>query len=137
MLDFPDTQSGLEEKRYALSQANATSVMVLESGDRTRLIVNLVELVPFESRVSGREMTLLVGEDDGPTVAASSATDILRTDANRVERVVSEITDLAFQRSPEGEGLLILPLPTPGVDASIFSEGGDIPQFMNTNVRES
>ena len=138
VLDFPDTQSGLEEKRYALSQANATSVMVLESGDRTRLIVNLVELVPFESRVSGREMTLLVGEDDGPAVAASSATDILRTDANRVERVVSEITDLAFQRSPEGEGLLILTLTNPGVDASIFSEGGDITlQFMNTNVRES
>ena len=138
VLDFPDTQSGLEEKRYALSQANATSVMVLESGDRTRLIVNLVELVPFKSRVSGREMTLLVGEDDGPMVAASSATDILRTDANRVERVVSEITDLAFQRSPEGEGLLILTLTNPGVDASIFSEGGDITlQFTNTNVRES
>ena len=138
VLDFPDTQSGLEEKRYALSQANATSVMVLESGDRTRLIVNLVELVPFESRVSGREMTLLVGEHDGQMVAASSATDILRTDANRVERVVSEITDLAFQRSPEGEGLLILTLTNPGVDASIFSEGGDITlQFMNTNVRES
>ena len=138
VLDFPDTQSGLEEKRYALSQANATSVMVLESGGRTRLIVNLVELVPFKSRVSGREMTLLVGEDDGPMVAASSATDILRTDANRVERVVSEITDLAFQRSPEGEGLLILTLTNPGVDASIFSEGGDITlQFTNTNVRES
>ena len=138
VLDFPDTQSGLEEKRYALSQANATSVMVLESGDRTRLIVNLVELVPFKSRVSGRELTLLVGEDDGPMVAASSATDILRTDANRVERVVSEITDLAFQRSPEGEGLLILTLTNPGVDASIFSEGGDITlQFTNTNVRES
>ena len=138
VLDFPDTQSGLEEKRYALSQANATSVMVLESGDRTRLIVNLIQLVPFKSRVSGREMTLLVGEDDGPMVAASSATDILRTDANRVERVVSEITDLAFQRSPEGEGLLILTLTNPGVDASIFSEGGDITlQFTNTNVRES
>jgi len=138
VLDFPDTQSGLEEKRYALSQANATSVMVLESGDRTRLIVNLVELVPFKSRVSGREMTLLVGEDDGPMVAASSATDILRTDANRVERVVSEITDLAFQRSPEGEGLLILTLTNPGGAASIFSEGGDITlQFTNTNVRES
>ena len=51
---------------------------------------------------------------------------------------MSEITDLAFQRSPEGEGLLILTLTNPGVDASIFSEGGDITlQFMNTNVRES
>jgi type IV pilus assembly protein PilQ len=54
VLDFPDTRSGLDQKRYAVSQANATSVMVLESGDRTRMIVNLVDLVPFESSVSGR-----------------------------------------------------------------------------------
>ena len=138
VLDFPDTRSGLEQKRYALSQANATSVMVLESGDRTRMIVNLVDLVPFESAVAGRQLTLQVGLDDGQFASAAPATDILRTDANRVEQVVSEITDLAFQRSPDGEGLLILSLTNPAVDASIFSEGGDITlQFMNTNVRES
>ena len=138
VLDFPDTRSGLDQKRYALSQANATSVMVLESGDRTRMIVNLVDLVSFESAVAGRQLTLQVGLDDGQFASAAPATDILRTDANRVEQVVSEITDLAFQRSPDGEGLLILTLTNPAVDASIFSEGGDITlQFMNTNVRES
>ena len=138
VLDFPDTRSGLDQKRYALSQANATSVIVLESGDRTRMIVNLVDLVPFESAVAGRQLTLQVGLDDGQIASAAPATDILRTDANRVERVVSEITDLAFQRSPDGEGLLILSLTNPAVDASIFSEGGDITlQFMNTKVRES
>ena len=138
VLDFSDTRSGLDQKRFNLSQANATSVMVLESGDRTRLIVNLVDLVPFESSVSGRELTLRIGEDGSRVMAAAPATDILRTDANRVERVVSEITDLAFQRSPEGEGLLILTLTNPAVDASIFSEGGDITlEFLNTNARES
>jgi len=138
VLDFPDTKSGLDQKRFSLSQANATSVMVLESGDRTRMIVNLVDLVPFESEVSGRQLTLKVGQDGGQAMATSSATDILRTDANRVERVASEITDLAFQRSPDGEGLLILTLTNPSVDASIFSEGGDITlQFLNTNIRES
>ena len=138
VLDFPDTRSGLEQKRFSLSQANATSVMVLESGDRTRMIINLVDLVPFESAVSGRQLTLKVGQDDGQAMASSAATDILRNDANRVERVVSEITDLAFQRSPDGEGLLILSLTNPSVDASIFSEGGDITlQFLNTNIREA
>ena len=138
VLDFSDTRSGLDQKRFNLSQANATSVMVLESGDRTRLIVNLVDLVPFESSVSGRELTLRIGEDGSRVMAAAPATDILRTDANRVERVVSEITDLAFQRSPEGEGLLTLTLTNPAVDASIFSEGGDITlEFLNTNARES
>jgi type IV pilus assembly protein PilQ len=138
VLDFPDTRSGLEQKRFSLSQANATSVMVLESGDRTRMIVNLVDLVPFESAVSGRQLTLMIGQDGGQAAASSAATDILRNDANRVERVVSEITDLAFQRSPEGEGLLILTLTNPSVDASIYSEGGDITlQFLNTNIREA
>ena len=138
VLDFPETQSALDQKRYALSQANATSVMVLESGDRTRMVVNLIELVPFKSSVSGRQLTLLVGQSDGQLAAASATTDILRNDANRVERAVSEITDLAFQRSPEGEGLLILSLTNPAVDASIFSEGGDITlEFLATNVRES
>lgn len=138
VLDFPDTLSGLEQKRFTLSQANATSVMVLESDNRTRLIVNLVDLVPFENSVSGRQLTLMIGQDGGQAIAASAVTDILRTDANRVERAVSEITDLAFQRSTDGEGLLILTLNNPAVDASIFSEGGDITlEFLNTNIRES
>jgi type IV pilus assembly protein PilQ len=138
VLDFPDTRSGLEQKRFSLSQANATSVMVLESGDRTRMIVNLVDLVPFESSVSRRQLALMIGQDGGQAAASSAAADILRNDANRVERVVSEITDLAFQRSPEGEGLLILSLTNPSVDTSIFSEGGDITlQFLNTNIREA
>ena len=138
VIDLPQTRSGLEKKRYELSQANVTSVMVLESGDRTRLIVNLVDLVPFETRVSGRKLTLRVGEEVSRIAAAPSAADVLRTDANRVERVVSEMTDLAFQRSPKGEGLLILTLTNPAVDASIFSEGGDITlEFLNTNARDS
>jgi type IV pilus assembly protein PilQ len=138
VLDFPETQSALDQKRYELSQANATSVMVLESGSRTRMVVNLVELVPFKRSVSGRQLTLLIGHGDGQSVVASPTIDILRSDANRVERVVSEITDLAFQRSPDGEGLLILSLTNPEVDASIYSEGGDMMlEFLATNVRES
>ena len=51
---------------------------------------------------------------------------------------MSEITDLAFQRSPDGEGLLILSLTNPEVDASIYSEGGDMMlEFLATNVREA
>ena len=112
--------------------------MVLESGDRTRMIVNLVELVPFESSVSGRQLTLMVGRGVEPPKISSATTDILRTDANRVERVVSEITDLAFQRSPDGEGLLTLTLTNSAVDASVSSEGGDISlQFLDTNIRDS
>jgi type IV pilus assembly protein PilQ len=138
VVDLPQTRSVLEEKRFPLSEPNATSVMLLEAGDRTRLIVNLVELVPFESEISGRRLILRVGRDTGEFAASQTKTEVLRSDANRVERVVSEITDLTFQRSSDGGGLLVLTLSNPAVDASIFSEGGKITlQFMNTNVREA
>ena len=139
VLDLPGTRSMLGEKRFKLPQANATSVLVLESEDRTRVIINLVELVPFHTVVSGDQLTLQLGEEiEAVDVDAQDTSSILRTDVDRVERVVSEITDLAFRRSAEGEGLLVLSLSDPGVTASVFSEGGNITlQFRHTGVRKS
>ena len=139
VLDLPGTRNALAEKRFMLSQANATSVLVLESEDRTRVIVNLIELVPFNSVISGNQLTLQLGQEvTAVAIDPHDTSHILRTDADRVERVISEITDLAFQRSPEGEGLLILSLSDPGVKASVFSEGGNITlQFLHTGVRKS
>lgn len=139
VLDLPGTRNALAEKRFMLSQANATSVLVLESEDRTRVIVNLIELVPFNSVISGNQLTLQLGQEvTAVAIDPHDTSHILRTDADRVERVISEITDLAFQRSPEGEGLLILSLSDPGVKASVFSEGGNITlQFLHTGARKS
>ena len=64
-IDFPDTTSSLESKRFSLPYGNATGVMVLESGDRTRLILNLVKLVPYETRVDGNNLYLTVGQETG------------------------------------------------------------------------
>jgi type IV pilus assembly protein PilQ len=62
-IDFPETTSELDSKRYSLPYGNATGVLVLESGDRTRLILNLVKLVPYETRVDGNSLFLTVGQD--------------------------------------------------------------------------
>ena len=62
-IDFPGAKSGLERKRYSLPYGNATGVVVLESGDRTRLVVNLVKVVPYETRVDGNSLYLVVGQE--------------------------------------------------------------------------
>ena len=49
-VDFLGTSSGLDKKRYSLPYGNANKAVVLESGDRTRLVVELVRLVPYEGR---------------------------------------------------------------------------------------
>ena len=51
--------------------------------------------------------------------------------------MASEITDLQFQRTGDGEGRLTLELTNPSVDVNVFSEGGDIKvEFVDTTVPE-
>jgi type IV pilus assembly protein PilQ len=47
-IDFPGTTSSLDQKRFSLPYGNATNAVVLESGDRTRLVVELVSLCPMK-----------------------------------------------------------------------------------------
>ena len=72
-IDFPGTTSSLDQKRFSLPYGNATGVLVLESGDRTRLVMNLVKLVPYETRVDGNSMFLIVGEDASQEYVKASA----------------------------------------------------------------
>lgn len=138
-MDFPGTKSGLDQKRYALPYGNATGVLVLEAGDRTRMVINLIKLVPYETIVNGNELILQVGQDNsGEYAKANTAAGILETEITRVANVRSEIEDLQFRRSETGEGRLILKLSEPSIDVNVFSEGGKINlEFLETNVPES
>ncbi|MFV8819084.1 type IV pilus secretin PilQ [Haliea sp. E17] len=136
-VDFPGAKSALAEKRFELPYGNATGVVVLESGDRTRMVVNLVKLVPYETRVDGNSLFLVVGQDSGDYVKPTSDPNRLPSQVEEVVTVNSEISDLQFQRTPEGEGRLTLELTNPSVDVNVYSEGGDIKvQFVETSVPE-
>jgi len=137
-IDFADTASGLERKRYSLPYGNATGVVVLESGGRTRMVVNMVKVVPYETRVDGNSLYVVVGqENSGDYVKQGSDPYQLKTAVVPVTDVASEITDLQFQRTSSGEGRLTLELTNPSVDVNVFSEAGDIKvQFVDTSVPE-
>ncbi len=137
-IDFPDTTSGLDRKRFSLPYGNATGVMVLESGDRTRMVINLVKLVPYSTRVDGNSLYVIVGQE-GAEEYAKQTTDphTLPSKVDKVAEIVSEITDLQFQRTPDGEGRLTLDLTDPSVDVNVFSEAGNVNvEFLDTNVPE-
>lgn len=136
-IDFPGTTSSLERKSYSLPYGNATKAMVLESGDRTRLVVNLVKLVPYETRVDGNNLYLVVGQEDTDYVKPSTDPHRISTSVAEVAEIVSEIQDLQFQRTGDGEGKLTLQLTDPSVDVNVYSEAGDIKvEFLDTTVAE-
>ena len=136
-VDFPGTTSSLEQKRFSLPYGNATKAVVLESGDRTRLVLELVKLVPYETRVEGNNLFLVVGQEGNDYVKPSNEPLRVDTSVVGVAKVASEITDLQFQRAGSGEGKLTLQLTDPSVDINVSSEGGDVKvEFIDTTVAE-
>ncbi|MDG1066069.1 MAG: type IV pilus secretin PilQ [Luminiphilus sp.] len=135
-IDFPGTKSGLDQKRFSLPFGNATGVLVLEAGDKTRLVLNLVKLVPYEAVVSGNQLVLQVGQDSsGGYTKATPTNDVLESQMTPVIEARAQLTDLQFRRAESGEGRLILQLSDPSVDVNVFSEGGKINlEFLATTV---
>ena len=130
-LDLPDVASQLKQKKFTLSYGNASSAVILEAGGRTRVILNLIELAPYNTRVEGNSLYVEVG-DSGvkeyikPTTASAvlPAASGNKFDRQVAEKQANEIVDVDFRRGDQGEGRLLINLADPKVDINVFVEGG-------------
>lgn len=139
VIDFPGTTSELSQRRFSLPEGNASSVVVLAAGDRSRLIVNMSSLGQFETSFDGSRFLLEVEGDS----AGSYAVPTLTTSTTVQSSVTpsgseSSITDVEFRRSAQGEGQLILSLSDANVDVNVFSEGSRISlELLDVEVSDS
>ncbi len=130
-LDLPGVASKLAQKKHTLAFDNAQSVVVVESGGRTRVIVNLVEIAPYQSTIEGDELVIAVG--------SGAPQDYLKPSASAVAAAAIPaghgITDFNFRRGENGEGRIELSLSDPGADVDVRLEGSTINvSFFETGV---
>lgn len=127
-LDFAGVSSQLKQKKHTLSYGNASSAVILESGSRTRMILNLVELAPYTTRVQGNSLFVEVGDAGArdylkPTrqdTVVAAVTESVKTEG------ANEIEAIDFKRGEEGEGRLLVTLKNPRADINVFVEGEQI-----------
>ncbi|MBB6340235.1 type IV pilus assembly protein PilQ [Pseudomonas fluvialis] len=141
-LDLPGVDSALATKNRELGVGNARSVTVVEAKDRTRLIINLTNLAPYNTRVDGNNLFVLVGGTPSAAVAVAP-TSVAGTAASKsvsksyvpVGRAISNID---FQRGEQGEGNVVIQLSDPSVSPDIQEQGGKIRlEFAKTQLPES
>ncbi len=65
-LDLPGVTNQLSSKRRDLGGGNARSATVVEAGDRTRLIIGLTQLAPYDTRIEGNNLFVVVGKGAAP-----------------------------------------------------------------------
>ncbi|MEJ2088894.1 MAG: type IV pilus secretin PilQ family protein [Gammaproteobacteria bacterium] len=136
VLDMPGVTSKLEEKHHNLGIGNARRVSIISTKDRTRAIVNLTELVGYETEIEGNTLYLMVGAGSAkgvPTAQAFASADDLTPSDRKVSD--SRITSVDFRRSEDGDGRVVIQLSNPKAPVNVSREAGRVRvQVRNTEL---
>ncbi len=144
-LDLPGVTNQLSSKRRDLGGGNARSATVVEAGDRTRLIIGLTQLAPYDTRIEGNYLFVVVGKGVAPKTAApkNSTTQPPRpavasaAPARASAPVGKAIRGVDFQRGTQGEGNVVIDLSDPSIAPDIQErEGKIILNFARTQLPE-
>ena len=138
-LDFDGVKSNLAKKSFPINQGAANTVYVVEASGRTRVVINLTEKVPYQTRLEGNKFYVVLRS--AGTVAAVNK--IAQTNTGK-DTVLSQflpvqsIKSIDFRRGPNGEGRLLLGLTTPNTVVDAKQTGGKVVlNFLNTTIPDS
>ena len=128
-LDLPDTTLGLSQRRRDVNQGPLDTVLTAEANGRTRVVLNLGMMVPYDMKASGNTVTVTLGDGDdydaGSTQFASSPSSTSGT-ASYAAPGSRAITNVDFRRTRDGGGRVVVSLTDPGTPVDIRQEGARV-----------
>jgi type IV pilus assembly protein PilQ len=143
-LDLPDTTVAMASRRVDVKQGVVDTVNVAEANGRTRVVLNVDNLVPYETRVEGNTIIVSVGGAGGRVAtggAAVSTAAAAATSSSRTAAPVSgmrSVNNIDFRRGSDGSGRIIVELTDAKVPADLRQEGGRIVvNFAKTSLPEN
>ena len=131
VFDFPNTANGLGKSVQDFNQGNLHSANIVQAGNRTRLVVNLDQMLTYDSKLDGNNLLL--------TLHNKSA-DIVTSRASRFAEAKEgaqkhELRDINFHRGQNGEGRIEVDLSDPGIGIDIRQQGTNlIVDFLKTSL---
>ncbi|QTT91338.1 type IV pilus secretin PilQ [Pseudomonas chlororaphis] len=125
-LDLPGVVSQLASKSRDLGNGNARSVTVVESGQRTRVVVNLVALAPYSTRVVGNQLFVVIGQGATAAQSAPGLPDVAPGRTKAVASAGRSIRSVDFQRGEQGEGNVLIDLSDSGMSPDIQERDGKL-----------
>jgi len=140
-LDLPDTTVALPSRRVDVKQGVLDTVNVAEAGGRTRVVLNVDSLVPYDTRVEGNTIVVTVDAGAGSSLSSVSSTPAMSVATSRAAEPVygqRSVSNIDFRRGSDGSGRIIVQLTDSKVPADLRQEGGRVVvDFARTNLPES
>ena len=121
-LDFPSVKLNLAKRTENIGVGMARSITAVEASGRTRVVLNLIKLVPYELVTSGnRVMITLEGAEQ--TSSAGLGGPITGRTAAAPGTARGSIENVDFRRGENGEGRVIVTLSDPSLVIDTKEEG--------------
>jgi len=127
--DLPATKSELASRSQAIGIGPAKSVTAVEVKGRTRVVLNLFEMVPYETRTEGNNIVVVLGGTQGAASSASASAftnTAPATTSSSNSDAAQGITNIDFRRGDQGEGRVIITLSDPAVPIDMRQEAGKV-----------
>ena len=139
-LDFPRTSVKLPKNSQTVGLGMVRSINAVEAKGRTRVVLNLTQLVPYETRIEGNDIYLtLEGNKTAPATTMAQAPKGAPGTAPRSAGAATgrAINNIDFRRGEKGEGRVIVSLADPATSVDIREESGKIvADFLNSKLPE-
>lgn len=132
-VDLRDTTSGLDSRSIPLGSGNAQSMTVVETKDRTRLIFNLIDLVPYKTVRNNNSLVMTIGAGAGDYATERSGESSGNV-ASSGETASNALQGVDFRRGEDGEGRVILDLGSSNIPVNLTELGGKIRLTMEDVV---
>ncbi len=119
--DLPATKNDLKKRSQPIGIGPAKSLTAVEVKGRTRVVLNLFEMVPYETRAEGNKLFVTLGRAGAMTSAPASAPVASASAAGK-----AEVTNVDFRRGDQGEGRIIITLSDPSIPVDMHQEAGKV-----------
>ena len=130
-VDLPGTSIALESRRIDVKAGGVDTIVAAEASGRTRLVFNLDQLQPYQTRVAGNTVIVTVGKGTTGAAAATPAAAVAAASGT------SSIEKVDFRRGADGSGRILVRTTDAGTQASLKQEGGRIVvEFPRTSVND-
>lgn len=137
--DFPGTANALGRSVQDIGQGELRSANIVQAGDRTRLVLNLVKIAPYQTRLDGRNVIIALNPVSETAVSATSAAQSFANfaDSRAVAADGNSIRDINFRRGKDGEGRVVVQLSNADTGIDIRQQGGKlVVEFLKASLPE-
>ena len=131
-LDLQNTTLGLDKRRKDVNIGPLSTILAAEAGGKTRVVLNLDRMVPYQTRVDGNTIVVTLGAPEAAAAGTSfPETSAAPAAAAAVAKAGRSVSGVDFRRGDNGAGRVVITLSDPATPVDVRKEGDRVVLSFN------